>query len=185
MASPSVDDLLSEDRLVQKRAIEQIYDYCSPRIQTWLNQQPDAATESGDILQMAVSVAFQNIKNGTFKGQSSITTYTLSICRNIWFNTQKKESHLPKSDLHSAAQMEEIVSQLFKFELMQKVMGQLGTKCQQVLRDFYYEKRSMDEITEKYGWDNRQIAKNTKWRCMKKLADIVKSHKLKQEDFYT
>lgn len=184
MSSPTVSELLSQNRKEQKKAIELLHAYCMPRLLAMMRDMQNLPMEPGDIFQDAVTVVFQNVKTGTFEGRSSLTTYTLSICKNILFYKLRKENLMPKIDLQDDGSYTETIEKTFRLRLMSKVMEELNDACRELLKDFYYQKLTMDEVAEKYGLINRQNARNKKWRCMKRLMQIVKSHQLRKEDFY-
>ncbi len=49
--------------------------------------------------------------------------------------------------------------------------AQLGERCQEILRRFYYEKQSMKEIAEVFQLTEAS-AKNEKYRCMQRLNKL-------------
>lgn len=184
--SPTPDQLISRDRKVQKKAIEAIYDYCAPRLRSMMISKQEQPLEVHDILQDAVAVVYQNVKSGVFEGRSSLTTYTLSICKNMWLYKLREEKKRAKVDLAQSAEIPVETNEpaILKLKLLKSVFGTLSLSCQEILKDFYYQKLSMTEIASKYKLENPQIAKNKKWRCMKRLMEIVKGQKLRKEDFF-
>ena len=186
MKSPTPEQLISADRRVQKKALEMIYDYCAPRLKAFVVSHQKQPFETHDILQDAIAVVYQNVKSGVFEGRSSLTTYTLSVCKNMWFYKHRQEKKWAKTDLADnpdlASEPDKMV--LLKMEMLNDVLDKLSLNCQAILKDFYYENLSMAQLAEKYKLENPQIAKNKKWRCMKRLIEIVKAQKLGKEDFF-
>jgi hypothetical protein len=49
----------------------------------------------------------------------------------------------------------------------------LGGKCYDILRRFFYDNQTMDKIAYELGYTNADNVKNQKARCQKKLKEIV------------
>ena len=63
-----------------------------------------------------------------------------------------------------------------KADLM-KVMDQLGENCKKILLLFYYENKSMKEIVTELPYENEQVVRNKKSKCLKKLEQLVTGNK--------
>jgi len=50
----------------------------------------------------------------------------------------------------------------------------LGDACQQILRLFYFMKKSMEEITGIMGYKNADTVKNQKYKCMQRLKKVYR-----------
>lgn len=186
MNSPSQEDFLSSDRKVQKAAIEQIYSYCFPKLSAYIGIKPEGHLETSDILQDAVAVAYQNVKAGKYEPRASICSYVLSICKKIWLYRNRSESRLQRDSKDiDLITFSDDNSSIVKLQLLQTVLKKLSDECQKVLKSFYHESISMEEMAEQYELGSEQAARNKKWRCLKNLIEIVKSYKLTRDDFYT
>ena len=53
----------------------------------------------------------------------------------------------------------------------------LGENCKKILLLFYYENRSMKEILAELPYENEQVVRNKKSKCLKKLETLVKSNR--------
>ncbi len=182
--SPSPEELLSANRKVQKRAIEQIYAYCNRYLRSMPGIEKTWHIQASDILQDAITVVFQNLRSGSYEAKSSINTYTLSICKKLWLYKQRSEFRMPKSGIERLEELQDDDPEVLQTQLLTNVLQNLSPGCQALLKDFYFETLSMEEISKKHTLQNSQIAKNKKWRCMKRLIEIVKSYNLEKEDFY-
>ncbi len=56
------------------------------------------------------------------------------------------------------------------------LFDRLGKNCKMVLVMFYYEDKNMKEIALAMNYDNEQVARNTKYKCAKKLTDLLDSN---------
>ena len=62
-------------------------------------------------------------------------------------------------------------------DLMQAV-DQLGEGCKKILLLFYFENKSMKEILANVPYENEQVVRNKKSKCLKKLEQIVSGNKI-------
>ena len=53
-------------------------------------------------------------------------------------------------------------------------MKQLSVLCQQILTAFYYDEKSMQEISILLHLANEDVAKSKKYQCKKELEHLVK-----------
>ena len=51
-------------------------------------------------------------------------------------------------------------------------LEQLGDPCAQVLKHFYFDKLSMEQIADRLYYKNKETAKNLKHKCLKRLRKI-------------
>jgi len=54
-----------------------------------------------------------------------------------------------------------------------KLVGQLGENCQKILLLFYYENLSISEILETMEYENEQVVRNKKYKCLKQLEQMI------------
>jgi RNA polymerase sigma factor (sigma-70 family) len=57
--------------------------------------------------------------------------------------------------------------------LLQKGFAKLGKKCKEVLTLFYYRGFTIDEIATKLNYNNKNVVKSQKSRCIKQLKDFI------------
>ena len=55
--------------------------------------------------------------------------------------------------------------------------SKMGEKCQEILRLFYYQEKNLDEITNIMQYQNKDVAKSQKSRCIKQLKELIKPNR--------
>lgn len=116
--------------------------------------------------------------------KSSIRTYLFGIGKYIIYDRLKQKDlsrplkHDPKNDLENAATVEfEINNTLSEEEkLLQKNFKKLGEKCRNMLTMFYYRGLTIDEITSLGGYNNSNVVRSQKSRCLKTLKELISSN---------
>lgn len=138
--------------------------------------------DTQDIFQEGLLILYQNIILKKFRGESKISTYLYSICKNLWSGRLRKR----KKEAEVIENLEDQTStQYLKIDsiLLQDLFDKLGENCKMILTQFYYDKKSMKEIMEHFALGSVQAAKNKKSRCLKSLMQIVKSNNLTVDRF--
>jgi RNA polymerase sigma factor (sigma-70 family) len=135
--------------------------------------------EARDIYQEALIVFWQKATSGNLVLTSKISTYIYSICQNLWrkeLDRKKRLSHEEKD-----ASFSEDLEAPERERIIHKCIEQLGETCKKVLMYYYFEEMSMQDIAEKLGFANTDTAKTKKYKCKKKLDDLVKAQYSEQD----
>ena len=53
------------------------------------------------------------------------------------------------------------------------IISQLGEACKQVLTAFYYQELSIREMLAFLPYENEQVVRNKKYKCLKKLEEMM------------
>jgi RNA polymerase sigma factor (sigma-70 family) len=139
--------------------------------------------DAEDIFQ-EVMVAFINLlKAEKFRGESSIRTFLFSLNKNIWLNELKRRGRAAAREekYEKMANREEQTVDV-AMELRQtkqdllNTLETLGENCKKILLLFYYENKSMREILAELPYENEQVVRNKKSKCLKKLETLVKGN---------
>ncbi|MEO7984808.1 MAG: hypothetical protein ABI688_12080 [Bacteroidota bacterium] len=68
-----------------------------------------------------------------------------------------------------------IVDREGKMELL-RLVGALGESCRKILMLFYYENLSMREILGATEYENEQVVRNKKYKCLKQLEQMLQAN---------
>lgn len=138
----------------------------------------NAGTENDaiDIFQDGLLIFSRNLKNGLFRGESSIKTYLFGICKNLWLKEiqKKKRANTIPVDLDDNDVYD--LDYLKNIERVNRLMDQLQEDCKKILVEFYYHNRSMAELKELFQLNSIQATKNKKWRCLSYLVRMFKEN---------
>lgn len=132
-----------------------------------------------DIYQDAIIALRDNAVLGKVETlESTLQTYLFSIGKYMIYRKLKTISKLSVL----TDDVKEISSEFVFFDFSEVNMAQrhvnlgfakLGTKCQEVLKLFYYDGLKLEEIREYLGYDNYNVVKSQKSRCLKSLRLII------------
>jgi RNA polymerase sigma factor (sigma-70 family) len=178
---------LGDDEIVQllqgndaDRAIRFLYRAHYEFLERYILNNKGSHEDAQDIFQETI-VAFINVvKSGKFRGESSIKTFLYSLNRNIWLNELKRRGRALAREVKyekEGGREEDAVYQALETreagkELM-KVMEALGENCRKILLLYYYENRPMKEILASLPYENEQVVRNKKYKCLKQLEGLI------------
>jgi RNA polymerase sigma factor (sigma-70 family) len=182
-ATPITDDELIEgllNRATEKEAIMSLYenyfDYLSLFIMTNNGTKQDAQ----DVFQEVVLSFVHMVKQGKFRGESTIKTFIYVLNRNTWFNELKRRGRAVEREKkyeevrdHAEQPADEGIEQKEASLQLVKIMEKLGENCKKILVLFYYEGLPMKEIVTRFNYENEQVVRNKKYKCLKQLDALI------------
>ena|SRR5690606_5694976 len=161
-----------------ERTIHSLYKGYKPEFLAFTSKYNLPADDLLDIYQDAMVALCENAKKGNLENlQSTVKTYFFSIGKYMIFARLKKKKQL--------FAMEDLETFTFEWEddyeelddeivILRHHFKNLGEQCQQILRLFYYEEKNLDEITSTMKYENKNVAKTQKYRCIKYLKQLFK-----------
>lgn len=135
--------------------------------------------EIKDIYAVAATIFYDNIMSGKL---TTLTvkplSYLLGIGQNLVKEWVRKQKNVPV-DIekilinHIAEETPVTDSYEQKLRLVISKLAELGKVCKEILELFYFERRSIPEITKRLGFANVDTAKSRKYKCNKRLKQLV------------
>ena len=129
--------------------------------------------EARDIYQDALIVFWQKARSGNLVLTSKISTYIYSICQNLWRKELDRKKRLSNEEKDASVSIDMDTAE--KEKIIARCINQLGETCKKVLMYYYFDEMSMQDIAERLGFANTDTAKTKKYKCKKKLDELVKS----------
>jgi RNA polymerase sigma factor (sigma-70 family) len=147
--------------------------------------------DAEDVIQEVFLAVLQIIQNDKFKGESSLKSFLYAVAKNIWLvkiKKQKAEHRRVNIWIEENPEFDTDINDQIKkneaLELISDVLGSLGTVCKDILSRFYYENLSLKEILPFTEFDNEQVLRNKKSKCMKALTEKLEQKPLMKESLY-
>lgn len=114
-------------------------------------------------------------KYDSHKGQLNTLIYTIGKNQLLKkLNKKSLEPHFIQNIYGLSCELDDIEdSELI--QSLRKAIDQLGSKCQDVIKLFYYYNYSNEAIMQRLNYKNENTVKAHKSRCLKKLKDLVRS----------
>lgn len=136
-----------------------------------------------DVYQDAYVIFYNNIMGGKVRElTSSISTYLFGIGKRLIYERMRKEGkkvdfeavgpfHGGGDPGHGSALDGPDLSR--EQQLLYREFGNLGPKCQELLSLFYYRGYTVQEIMEAGNYNNENVVKAAKSRCLKTLKERI------------
>jgi RNA polymerase sigma factor (sigma-70 family) len=138
--------------------------------------------DAEDVFQEVVVSFIELVQKDKFRGESTVKTFLFSLNRHAWLNELKRRGRaLAREEKYEKGQDETvtdaghlIVDRESKQQLTD-LIAQLGEGCKKILVLFYYENLSMKEMLDVLEYENEQVVRNKKYKCMKQLEQRIKA----------
>lgn len=170
---------LKENRQVDQ-AVRFLYRQYFEPLSIYTRQNNGNEQDAEDVFQEVVVTFIEVVQQGKFRGESSIKTFLYSLSRHIWLNELKKRSRMQVRNLKFEKEKEQVDAGVGEYiagrEARRQVMDiidQLGDACRQVLLAFYYKELSVKEMLNFLPYENEQVVRNKKYKCLKKLEEML------------
>ncbi|MCS6795370.1 MAG: sigma-70 family RNA polymerase sigma factor [Raineya sp.] len=171
-------DIISALRQGDSKALEIIYKQHYPAILHFIIQNNGTDQDAKDLYQEAIIILYEKVRQEHFLLTCQIKTFLYSVCRRLWLKRLREkgkyfgkledfESFLPLEDDELGLEENEN-----KLGAMAAAMEQLGEPCRTLLKDFYVQGLTMQDIAEKMGYTNADNAKNQKYKCLVRLKKL-------------
>jgi RNA polymerase sigma factor (sigma-70 family) len=167
----------------ENTALKDIYRLYRRDCLAWLQNQYGLQIEEAiDVFQLAVIIVYDNVMQGKVTADhNDVKAYLYGIAKNKAYETlRQKKSHVSLDDHYlltayltkddSEANSEDSI------DIATISLGSLGQPCQSILELYYYQNKSMEEITLIHGYKNADTTKNQKYKCLKRLQVIYFDH---------
>ncbi len=173
-----IEALQGAKELETDKAFRYLYKTHYPMALQFVKNNSGGADDAADVFQDVLVAFYQNVRNGTFKGDSAIKTYLYAMIRNKWLVKLKKNSRMVKmEEPEKASAGTQILRNENPDEALQKMvesmLEKVGERCRILLKLYYFDNLSMSEIAGRSNFDNENSAKTQKYKCMQKLIKIM------------
>jgi RNA polymerase sigma factor (sigma-70 family) len=136
--------------------------------------------DAEDIFQEVLVNFIDLVQKDKFRGESTVKTFLFSLNRYTWLNELKRRGRaLVREEKYERGQEQvELDSSHWIADREGKaavlnLVAELGDTCQKILLLFYYENMSMKEILDATDYENEQVVRNKKYKCLKQLEKMI------------
>jgi RNA polymerase sigma factor (sigma-70 family) len=141
----------------------------------------DTEEDTAFILNDSLLVLLEKINDGTYQpDKSSLSTYFYAIAEKQMLNRLRKRKRRQQNWGDApplSLNLNDVEDKMNSKEAKEKVAAailQLDESCQQVLKKYWLEDKSMKEIADEMGF-SVDVAKQRNHRCMNRLRDLLKT----------
>jgi RNA polymerase sigma factor (sigma-70 family) len=164
-----------------ERAIGQLYKDHGTIARSFIMGKGGTEQDADDIFQETVVSFIDTVQKGKFRQESGIRTFLISISKNLWYNEIRRRQRagnrekLYVADFEPAdAVIDDLIGNRELKSLLSQMLNELGESCRKILELFYYENLPMKEIVTHLHYENEQVVRNKKYKCLQQLTDKMK-----------
>jgi RNA polymerase sigma factor (sigma-70 family) len=166
-------------------AILQLYKDHAEITRSFIKGKGGTEQDADDIFQETVVSFIDSVQKSKFRQESGIRTFLISISKNLWYNEIRRRQRAGNRERLFEAdrdQEDSGVNEIIQDRELKKQLNQLlqdlGDSCRKILELFYYENLSMKEIVLHLHYENEQVVRNKKYKCLQQLTDKMKLNTL-------
>ncbi len=186
-AKPSFSDASLVAAIREKKnldqAIEYLYREHAGITSSFIMGRGGNEQDADDIFQETIVAFIDTVQKGKFRAESGVRTFLIAISKNLWMNETRKRQRSDNRekfyetgrDQEEAAVSEAIGDRELK-QLLQQLLDSLGDSCKTILTLFYYENLPMKEIVTHMHYENEQVVRNKKYKCLQQLTGLMKDN---------
>ena len=129
--------------------------------------------QAKDSFQDALLIYLEKEKAGKLHLYSP-KAYLLGTAKICWLRMVNKGSMLPLPEGFEPAEPQDADTEEREKSLLESLINS-GKKCLQLLKAFYYDHSSMQDIAVKFGFNGTRSATVQKYKCLEKVRESIKA----------
>ncbi|MCO6478969.1 MAG: sigma-70 family RNA polymerase sigma factor [Phaeodactylibacter sp.] len=185
-----LDAISGDDMNRRNQALKQLYfdPVVNAKTRGFIEAYGAHKYDPDEIIQEALILTDDLIRNGRFQAKSKVRTFLIGICKNLVRSEDKKIERITyateplsmpdqaqegQNPEEQAILAEKSEAEKQRDKLLQKVMADLTDKCKKVLHLYYFMAQSLAQVAEEQGLKNAQQAKKAARRCREQLKNKI------------
>jgi hypothetical protein len=162
----------------QQDPIVPLYRDSFPDFAAMVRRMGGTLEQAKDSFHDALLIYLEKQKAGTLQVHSTSKAYLLGTAKICWLRTRDNRSILSLPEGLECAEPEDREFQAGESGARENgLLDSLlrsGKKCMEVLKAFYYDHCSMQDIAGRFGFSGRRSAAVQKYKCLEKVREEIK-----------
>lgn len=182
------------DDMIQEKTIEitatrsredfftELYEATFPNVARFVASHGGTLDDAKDIFQDALVIYYELTEKNRLVVRISDRAYVTGIAKHVWIRKYKKDKASVSLDAaEKNIQLPEDYFEPHDHNLL-TLLEQTGKRCLDLMRAFYYDKLSLNEISTTFGFSGIRSATVQKFKCIEKMRGIVRQNSINYED---
>ena len=171
-------------RIPEERALlfAQLYEETFPKVAKFVANRGGTFDDAKDIFHDALVILYEKSSDEKLVFESP-ERYLVGIAKHLWirkFNDDHKKVGLDEMEKTITIPEDYFESEESRLTSLLELTGR---KCLQLLRAFYYDSLSLEQIKTAFGFSNAHSASAQKFKCIEKMRNIIQEKSMGYEDF--
>lgn len=160
-----------------------LYEETFPKVCRWIQKSGGNLEQARDIFQDAIVIYYEKTNNAGFVPTINNEAYLLGISKFLWYKKLRLEQRAQQARLDINLEIEDYQEPVATEKIL-SYLERAGKKCMELLRAFYYDRKTMREISDQFKFSGERSATVQKFKCLEKVRDSIQEQALTTEDFY-
>lgn len=181
----TASELISLDTTEEhKDLFRELYETSFYPVAKFISANGGSFEQARDIFQEALIVYYEKTLQQNSNAVLSDKAYVIGIAKHLWNRSVKQQSKLVSLDgFKPEIQLPEHKSEIINENKLLSLIELAGRKCLELLQAFYYEKKTVNDITKLFNYRSEHSATVQKYKCLEKVRDEVKHNSMSYADF--
>jgi len=169
---------------VHKKSFEQLYESGFPRVAKFISKMNGSFQDAKDLFHDALVIYYEKTLDEKFTITTTEEAYILGIVKHLWLRKFKHDyNFVSLEDSEKEIVLPDTIDENPDENKLLQWLEISGKKCLDLLRHFYFENKTLREITTAFGYRNEHTASVQKFKCLEKIRDTIKEKAISYEDF--
>jgi len=168
--------LLKKLKEGDSKAISLLYEYF-PVVKNYIVKNSGSDSDAKDVFQEALIILYKKLQSNNFEFKSKVETFVFGISKNLWFEELRKRNKSSKFLSDDYLKYDNLIKNHFaeekKYEQMDLILINLGEKCAEILKLFYFKCKSMEDIADLLNYKNINTVKTQKYKCLERAKKMA------------
>lgn len=179
-AEPTLDIRNPKER---EQLFIELYEEAFPKVARFIAHRRGSFQDAKDIFHDAMVIFYEKIVGERLAVNISNASYLVGIAKHLWIRKFKDDhKKVGLDDIETTISIPEDYFEVSENGLV-SLLERTGRKCLNLLRAFYYDNRSIQEIKEAFGFSNVHSASTQKYKCIEKMRNTIQEKSMGYEDF--
>ena len=126
-----------------------------PPVAKYISRRGGTFDEAKDIFHDALVIFYEKSAERSIDSGINETAYLVGVAKNLWLRNFRGKADIACLDgIDIPAEDDEVPSTNRLLHFLEKA----GNKCMQLLKSFYYDRQSLQEIAEEFGFSGTRSA---------------------------
>lgn len=165
----------------RQKVFMRLYQEAFPALAKYVSKMGGSFEEAKDTFQDALIIFYEKMQLGNLVIEVNDKSYLLGIAKHLYLKRYRSEKRIESldgtPDLIDMEEPKPSTTRLLRF------LEATGKRCMDLLQAFYYDKRSLTEIADSFGYSGTRSATVQKFKCLEKVRETITQKALTYEDF--
>ncbi len=147
-----MSDLKTYTKTEREDTLISLYKANFPVVAKFVSRRGGSFEQAKDIFHDAILILYEKAENSPRSINSTQTAYLIGVAKHLWYRRYSDEKRQVPYDSIGEHLVRDLPDEQIASERLLSLLAGVGKKCVEMLKSFYYEKSTMTEIADTYGF---------------------------------